>query len=74
MMHIKITQVGNSAALILPKDVMAQLKARKGDVLTVSILPDGVKLSAYNPDVAEQVELGRDIARDYRDTLRALSK
>jgi len=74
MVSLKITQIGNSLGVILPKEVLAELKARKGDTLLVSAAPGGVRLTAYNPKVAEQVETGREIAHDYRDTLRALAK
>ncbi|MCA0175367.1 MAG: AbrB/MazE/SpoVT family DNA-binding domain-containing protein [Proteobacteria bacterium] len=74
-MHaLKLTQIGNSVGVILPKEVLARLKLERGDTVYVSETPDGVALSAYEPGFDEQVELGRTFMREYRDTFRALAK
>jgi putative addiction module antidote len=71
---LKIIQIGNSLGVTLPKDVLAALKVEKGDVLTVTPAPDGFRLTPYDPDVQKQVEAGREVMREYRDTLHALAK
>ena len=74
-MHaLKLTQIGNSVGVILPKEVLARLKLSKGDTLHLSETPDGVALTPYDPSFDEQVELGREFMREYRDTFRALAK
>ena len=74
-MHIlKLTQIGNSIGVILPKDVLARLKLGKGDVLHVTETPDGLALTPYDPSFEEQLEMGREFMREYRDTFRALAK
>lgn len=74
-MHaLKLTQIGNSVGVILPKEVLSRLKLGRGDTVYVSDTPDGVALSAYEPGFEEQVELGRAFMREYRDTFRALAK
>lgn len=70
----KIIQIGNSVGVVLPKEALAVLNAGKGDTLTLSRTADGLKLSAFDPEVEKQIEAGRDFMRDYRDTLRALAK
>lgn len=45
---LKITQIGNSVGVILPKDVLARLKVGKGDSLFVTEVPDGVTLRAFD--------------------------
>ena len=45
-----------------------------GDELMLSYAPDGYRLHVYDPEVAKQVEAGRDIARRYKNTLRELAK
>jgi putative addiction module antidote len=70
----KIIQIGNSVGIVLPKEVLAALHAEKGDTLTLNTTPDGVRISAYDPEVQKQVDAGREVMRDYRDTLRALAK
>ena len=74
-MHaLKRTQIGNSIGVILPKEVLARLKLSKGDVLHVTDTPDGLALTPYDPSFDEQLELGREFMREYRDTFRALAK
>ena len=74
-MHaVKLTQIGNSVGVILPKEVLARLKLSKGDTLHVTETPDGIALTPYDPNFEEQVELGREFMREYRDTFRALAK
>jgi len=71
---LKITQIGNSLGVILPKEMLARLKLGKGDALTVTETPDGFYAMPYDPELDRQIELGREIMKEYRDTLRALAK
>jgi putative addiction module antidote len=71
---LKITQIGNSLGVILPKALLAGLKVAKGDVLICSETPNGFQISPYDPEVARQLEVGREFMKEYRDTLRALAK
>ncbi len=74
-MHaLKLTQIGNSVGVILPKDVLARLKLEKGDTVYVTETPDGVALTPLDPAFAQQLEIGREFMREYRDTFRALAK
>lgn len=74
MTTLKVTQVGNSLGVILPKEVIARLKVDKGDVLYLTDTPDGVTLTPYDPSFEDQLEAGREFMREYRDTFRALAK
>lgn len=74
-MHaLKLTQIGNSVGVILPKEILARLKLEKGDTVYVSDTPDGVALTAFDPAFEEQLMQGREFMREYRDTFRALAK
>jgi putative addiction module antidote len=74
-MHVlKLTQIGNSVGVVLPKEVLARLKLEKGEQLYVIETPEGITLTPYDPTIAEQVELGREFMREYRDTFHALAK
>jgi len=74
-MHaLKLTQIGNSVGVILPKEVLARLKVEKGDVLYVTDTPAGVALTPFDPAFEEQLNFGREFMREYRDTFRALAK
>lgn len=74
MTALKLTQIGNSVGLVLPKDVLARLKLGKGDMVFLTETPGGVNLSPYDPSMAEQLELGREFMHEYRDTFRELAK
>ncbi|HEY4985618.1 MAG TPA: AbrB/MazE/SpoVT family DNA-binding domain-containing protein [Bradyrhizobium sp.] len=67
-------QIGNSVGIILPKEVLAAMDAKKGDELTVTSAPDGFRATPYDEEVNRQIEAGREFMRDYRDTLKALAK
>ena len=74
-MHaLKLTQIGNSIGVILPKEVLARLKLSKGDLLHQTDTPDGLALTPYDPSFDDQLEIGREFMREYRDTFRALAK
>jgi len=72
-MKIKITTVGNSAGVILPKELLARLRLSKGDTLFATELPDGIKLSPYDPTLAEQLEVAERVMRKRRTLLRKLA-
>ncbi len=71
---LKIIQIGNSLGVTLPKEALAALKVEKGDTLTLTPAPDGFRITPYDPEVERQVDAGRQIMHEYRDTLRALAK
>ena len=71
---LKVTQIGNSVGVILPKELLVRLKVQKGDSLFVTELPDGVALRPYDAEFAEQMELAREIMRERRNVLRELAK
>ena len=73
-MKLKITAIGNSAGVILPKELMARLRVDKGDELYAVETPDGVRLTTYDPVFAAQMEVAEQIMRDRRDLLRKLAE
>lgn len=73
-MKLKITTVGNSAGVILPKELLARLRVEKGDSLYAVETPDGIKLTAFDPDVAGKMEVAERIMREDRNVLRKLSE
>ncbi|HEY7658519.1 MAG TPA: AbrB/MazE/SpoVT family DNA-binding domain-containing protein [Burkholderiales bacterium] len=73
-MKLKITTVGNSAGVILPKELLARLRVAKGDALYATELPDGVKLTPFDPELAGQMEVAERVMREDRNVLRKLAK
>ena len=74
MQHLKITAIGNSAGIILPKEVLAQLGVDKGDSVSVVKTPNGIELTAYDPTFDKQMAIARDVMARYRNALRELAK
>jgi putative addiction module antidote len=72
-MKIKITTVGNSAGVVLPKELLARLRLAKGDTLYVTELPDGVKLSPFDPKLAGQMEVAERVMKKRRTLLHKLA-
>jgi putative addiction module antidote len=73
-MKVRVTTVGNSAGVVLPKEVPAKLRVRKGDTLYLSETPDGIELSAYDPEFDREMATARTVMRRYRSALRKLAE
>ncbi|WP_188824006.1 AbrB/MazE/SpoVT family DNA-binding domain-containing protein [Novosphingobium indicum] len=71
---LKITKIGNSAGVVLPKEVLAKLRVGLGDTLHLTEAPDGVRLTATDPDFAAKMDVAEEIMREDRDILRVLAK
>ena len=74
MFTLKLTQIGNSVGVILPKEVLARLKLEKGSSVFVTETPTGYVLTPYDPSLGEQIEAGREFMQEYRDTFHQLAK
>ncbi|TXH04454.1 MAG: AbrB/MazE/SpoVT family DNA-binding domain-containing protein [Nevskiaceae bacterium] len=72
-MKLKITTIGNSAGVILPKELLARLRVDKGDELYVTETPDGIKLMPHDPVFAQQMEVAERVMRKRRTMLRKLA-
>ena len=59
-MHaLKLTQIGNSVGVILPKEVLARLKLEKGDTaLRDREAPTALRMTPLDPVFETQLEVG----------------
>lgn len=73
-MKLKITTIGNSAGVILPRDLLARLRLQKGDELYALETPDGIRLTTYDPELAAQMDVAEQVLREDRLALRTLAK
>jgi putative addiction module antidote len=71
---VKITTVGSSAGIVLPKEILSRLHVEKGDKLYVSETTNGIHLSPYRPDFAAKIEAAKRVMRKNRDALRKLAE
>ena len=72
--NLKITTVGNSVGVVLPKEILERLRVQKGDKLYVTETPDGIELRAYDEELAEQMAVAERVMREDRDVLRRLAE
>lgn len=73
-MELKVTTVGNSTGIILPKELLEKLRISKGDKLYVSETPRGIELSPYDPEFAKQMDMAESIMREDRNVLKKLAE
>ena len=74
MLKVKVTTVGSSAGVVLPKEALHRMNAKKGDVLCLVETESGYELTPYDKDFAEQVEATERVMGRYRNALRDLAK
>jgi len=74
MSALKLSQIGNSVGVILPKEVLARLKLVKGDTVFLTEAANGITLTPYDPAFEDQMTEARRIMKKRRDVLRELAK
>lgn len=74
MLTLKLTNIGNSVGVILPKEALEKLRLGKGDRLYLTESPDGYRLTPYDPEFEKQITMVRKIMKDRREVLRKLAE
>ena len=74
MTALKLTSIGNSVGVVLPKELLTRLGLGKGDTLHVVEMPDGLRLTTADPEFEAQMEVARRLAKKWRNVLRELAK
>ena len=74
MAKLKLTTVGNSVGVVLPREILDKLRVQKGDSLYVLETPRGIELTPYDPEFARQMDLAEAIMREDRDALKKLAE
>ena len=74
MSALKLTQIGNSVGVILPKEVLARLKVEKGDTLFLTEAVNGITLTPYSTEFEAQMTAARQVMKRRRNVLRELAK
>jgi putative addiction module antidote len=71
---VKITTVGSSVGIVLPKEILSRLHVEKGDSLYITETPDGVQLTPYDEKFARVMKAADKVMRENRDVLRKLAE
>jgi putative addiction module antidote len=74
MSTLKLTTVGNSTGVVLPREILEKLRVQKGDTLYVIETPNGIQLTPYDPEFAAQMGAAERVMRQDRDVLRKLAE
>ena len=71
---LKITKIGNSAGVVLPKELLDHLGAAVGETLSLVTTPRGIELAPAEPDFEAQMAVAREVMKKDRNILAALAK
>ncbi|MBB5344680.1 AbrB/MazE/SpoVT family DNA-binding domain-containing protein [Tunturibacter empetritectus] len=71
---VKITTIGNSVGIVLPKEILSHLHVEKGDTLYVTESPDGIRLSPYDAALGRKLDAFEQVMRENRDVLKKLAE
>jgi len=74
MTTLRLTTIGNSTGVVLPREILQRLRVDRGDTLYVIETPGGIELTPYNPEFAAQMEVAERVMREDRDVLRRLAE
>jgi putative addiction module antidote len=73
-MKLKLRKIGNSIGITFPKEILDKLQVSDGDTLYLTETPDGVQLTAYDPEFEQVMEAAELVTRRYRNALKELAK
>ncbi len=73
-MKLKVTKIGNSAGVILPKELLAHLESAVGGTLSVTITPRGIELAPPESNFDAQMAAARGVMARRKRALAELAK
>lgn len=72
---VELKKIGNSAGVILPKEVLARLNLSVGDKFYATLTPEGgIRFTPYDPEFEEAMNIARRGMKIYRNALAELAK
>ena len=74
MFRLKLTQIGNSLGVVLPKQALSRLKLKKGDEILITETAEGYRIAPHKPIFELQMKAARKTMKRRRAVLRALAK
>lgn len=73
-MKIRVTTVGDSTGIILPKELLEKLHIGQGDMLYIIETPRGFELSVYDEEFAKQMDVAESVMLEDSNVLRKLAE
>lgn len=74
MLKAKVTTIGNSAGIILPREALGKLKVHKGDFVYLIETSNGYEVVSYDEKFVQQMKVAQKIMREDRTVLKALAE
>lgn len=70
----KLTKIGNSTGITLPREVLAAADLQRGDEVAVEVRDGRIEISKAGDTYNRAMDVGRRFAVRYRRTMDILSK
>jgi putative addiction module antidote len=70
----RLTKVGNSTGVTIPRDVLAEMGLALGDVVSVSVREGRIEVARADETYDQAMKAGRAVAARYRRSMAALAK
>lgn len=74
MLKLKLTTIGSSVGVILPKEALTRLKVEKGDHIFLTEEKDGFRVTPFDPEFEQAMESAHKVMKRRRNALRELAK
>lgn len=73
-MQLKVTRVGDSIGVILPRELVDKLQINQGDFLEIIETEDGLTVKPYDAELGQQMEVAEKIMREDYNLLKRLAE
>ncbi|MDR9404027.1 MAG: AbrB/MazE/SpoVT family DNA-binding domain-containing protein [Halothece sp. Uz-M2-17] len=73
-MQLKVTRVGDSIGVILPRELVDKLQINQGDFLEIIETADGLTVKPYDTELSQQMEVAEKIMREDYNLLKRLAE
>ncbi len=74
MVKLTVRKVGNSLGVTLPAQAAQAMHVKEGDALYLTEAPGGFRLTPYDPDFEQTMEVAEAFMSRYKNALRDLAK
>lgn len=74
MVTLKLRKIGNSVGAVFPQEVLARMRLTDGDTMFLTEAPDGFRITPYDPEFEDQMDVARKVMKKRRNVLRQLGK
>ncbi|HVL74871.1 MAG TPA: AbrB/MazE/SpoVT family DNA-binding domain-containing protein [Noviherbaspirillum sp.] len=74
-MHaLKLIRIGDAVGVVLPREALARLQRGTGEIVFLTESHHGLTLTADDPVLQKQLDVGREFIGAYRGALKALQR